>query len=158
MFHHVALAVINISQLLVPNSYCSQAWYEKGNGIRWVWRLAVSCDINKCCIESKVKKGCCATVRFRLSTICTYTHGMNLIESLILQAWGSLMTQTWSQYFQYFCFNKRMKIWMVLVLHQDSWRKRLHGTSTTGTESVNWSPHKYRVEGLFLESTYLVIW
>jgi hypothetical protein len=28
-------------------------------------------------------------------------------------------------------FNKHMKIWMVLVLHQDSWRNRLCGTSTT---------------------------
>jgi hypothetical protein len=27
-------------------------------------------------------------------------------------------------------FNKRMKIWMVLVLSRDSWLKRQHGSST----------------------------
>jgi hypothetical protein len=34
------------------------------------------------------------TVHLQQSTICINTPGMNLIESLILQAWRSLMTQT----------------------------------------------------------------
>jgi hypothetical protein len=45
-------------------------------------------------LSPSTKQVVAPTVRLRHSTICTYMPGMNLRESLILQAWGSLMTQT----------------------------------------------------------------
>jgi phage terminase large subunit-like protein len=40
------------------------------------------------------------------------------------------MTQTWSQQFKYF-LNKRMNIWIVVLLLLDSWRKGLRDASAT---------------------------
>jgi hypothetical protein len=93
-------AAQNTNQLLGLHSYCSQVWYEKGNGILLVWRHAITFDKHKCSLCVKVKTRCCATVFLQLSIRSNNMPGMNFIESLILQVWRSLMTHTWSQYFQ----------------------------------------------------------
>jgi hypothetical protein len=51
-------------------------------------------------------------------------------QSLKLQAWRTVMVQTWSQYLQYSFFNNHMKFGDVLVLHPDSCRERLQSTNT----------------------------
>jgi hypothetical protein len=97
------------SMLLVVHKTSASCWDHihtvARHGVRKAKKFTVlhqeiSCGYNKHMHWVPRSKQVAVQLFTRQCTIHTYMPGANLIQSLKLQAWGSLMVPTWSQYFQ----------------------------------------------------------
>jgi hypothetical protein len=102
------LVARNISWLLKTHWNFRPACYWDRQSDLLCLEAWVSCDKTKQCVQSNVQTVCCATA-LSLESSMTTCLDRRWTDSLNLQAWRSLMVQTWSQYLQYIFFNKFMK-------------------------------------------------
>jgi hypothetical protein len=99
---HIACGAQNISWLVKPHWNCRPACCERDKVIYCVWRQKSTTIKQRHALSQTSKQLVvqpfpCDSLAYAPTCLDgTWT------ESLKLQAWGSLMVQTWSQYLQYF--------------------------------------------------------